>query len=491
MVIFAEHSSPRGSPGEQNQKSGMKCSWVSIARKLLFCSVSVICLAVLGGCALSLPHVEDVILEASRENKFPEIIGSQGPLPSSEAEEVIERLEQKAWWSDILQRQIAMAEIIGGQPLTDGNKATLLDDQAIYTAMLEAIRNAKDTINLETYTFENDNVGREFADLLLKKRAEGVQVNLIYDSVGCFDTPDSFLQHLRDGGINTLEFDPVDPFEDPGRGWDLLERDHRKILIVDGSVAITGSVNIGTRYSESVYGEYEEESKEILWRDTDVRIEGPAVAEFQRLFLETWARQKGPELSGRVYFPPLEKIGDHLIRVVGSRPGKWNRDTYLMYAGAITFAENSVHITAAYFVPDKEVVRALTGAVARGVDVKLILPSSSDHSVVLSAGRSYYTQLLKSGVKIFERGHRLQHAKTAVIDGVWSTVGSTNMDLWSFMRNDEVNTVILGRGFAAQMEEIFARDLRKSNPITLEQWEKRPLTDHIAEWFGRLFGYWF
>ncbi|MDX1824374.1 MAG: phospholipase D-like domain-containing protein, partial [Thiohalomonadales bacterium] len=159
-------------------------------------------------------------------------------------------------------------------------------------------------------------------------------------------------------------------------------------------------------------------------------------------------------------------------------------------AGAITFAENSVHITAAYFVPDKEVVKALTEAAERGVDVKLILPSSSDHSLVFSAGRSYYTQLLKSGVKVFERRKRLLHAKTAVIDGVWSTVGSTNMELWSFLRDNEVNAVILGRGFGAQMEEMFARDLKKSNPITLEQWENRPLTDHIAEWFGRLFGYW-
>ena len=460
-------------------------------RKLLFCFISVLCLAVLGGCALSLPPVKDVILEASRENKFPEIIGPQGPLPSSEADEVIERLEQKAWWSDILQRQIAMAELIGGQPLTDGNKATLLDDQAIYAAMLEAIQNAKDTINLETYTFEADDVGEEFARLLLKKRSEGVQVNLIYDSAGCFDTPDSFFQHLRDGGINTLEFDPVDPFKDPGSDWDLFERDHRKILVVDGSVAITGSVNIGTRYSESVYGEDDEETKEILWRDTDVLILGPAVAELQRLFLHTWARQKGSALSGRNYFPPLEKAGDQLIRVVGSRPGEWNRDTYLMYAGAITFAENSVHITAAYFVPDKEVVKALTEAAERGVDVKVILPSSSDHSLVFSAGRSYYAQLLKSGVKVFERRKRLLHAKTAVIDGVWSTVGSTNMELWSFLRDNEVNAVILGRGFGAQMEKMFARDLKKSNPITLEQWEKRPMTDHIAEWFGRLFGYWF
>ncbi|MEJ2430743.1 MAG: phospholipase D-like domain-containing protein [Deltaproteobacteria bacterium] len=480
-----------GSTGEQNQKSGMRRSWISIICQLLFCFISVLCLVAIGGCSSSLPHVEDVVLNASESNTFPEIIGPQGPFPYREGKEVIERLEQKAWWSDILQRQIAMAELIGGLPLTDGNKVALLDDQAVYGAMLEAIKNARDTINLETYAFEDDEVGREFASLLLEKQAEGVQVNLIYDSAGCFDTPDSFFRHLRDGGVNTLEFNPLDPFQEPGSEWEPTERDHRKILVVDGSIAITGSANIGSHDSESLYGDYAEGMKQKLWREIDVRIEGPAVAELQRLFLDTWARQKGPELSGRSHFPSLKKAGDHLVRVVGSTPGKRNRDTYLMYAGAITFAENSVHITAAYFVPDKEVVKALTGAAERGVDVKLILPSSSDHSLVFSAGRSYYTQLLKSGVKVFERRKRLLHAKTAVIDGVWSTVGSTNMDLWSFLRDNEVNAVILGRGFGGQMEEMFARDLEKSHPITLEQWEKRPLTDHIAEWFGRMFGYWF
>jgi cardiolipin synthase len=469
----------------------MKHSWISIICKLLFCFISVLCLVAIGGCSSSLPHVEDVILEASEANTFPEIIGPQGPFPYREGKAVIKGLEQKAWWTDILQRQIAMAELIGGLPLTDGNKVTLLDDQAVYEAMGEAIQNAKDTINLETYVFEDDEVGREFAALLLEKQAEGVQVNLIYDSAGCFDTPNSFFQHLRDGGVNTLEFNPLDPFKEPSSEWELTERDHRKILVVDGSIAITGSVNIGSHYSESLSGNYAEGMKRKLWRDIDVRIEGPAVAEFQRLFLDTWTRKRGSELSGRSYFPFLKKAGDHLVRVVGSTPGKRNRDTYMMYAGAITFAENSVHITAAYFVPDKEVVKALTEAAARGVDVKLILPSSSDHSLVFSAGRSYYTQLLKSGVKVFERRKRLLHAKTAVIDGVWSTVGSTNMELWSFLRDDEVNAVILGRGFAAQMEAMFARDLEKSNPISLEEWEKRPLTDQFAEWFGRLFGYWF
>ncbi len=470
----------------------MNRSWISIICKLLVILNSGIFFAFISGCGPSLPPIDDVILEASESNRFPEIIGPQGPLPNFEAKAIIKTLEQKTWWSDILRRQISLAELIGGSPLSAGNKATLLvDTSSTYAAMREIIRNAKDHINFETYIFDNGETGRELADLLLEKQAAGVQVNLIYDSFGCLSTPAAFFQRLRDGGVKTLEFNPINPLA-RSRGSDYpLERDHRKILIVDGSIAITGGVNIGSRVSESLQGEYPQEVKRRPWRDTDVQIEGPAVAEFQRLFLHTWARHDGPPLAPSKFFPPLKKSGDQLVRVVGSSPGEKNRLTYMMYAGAVTFAESSVHITAAYFVPDKEVVRALTEAAARGVDVKLILPSTSDHSLVFSAGRSYYTQLLKSGIRLYERRNRLLHAKTAVIDGVWSTVGSTNMDLWSFLRNDEVNAVILGRGFATQMEAMFANDLEKSNQITLDKWEKRPLTDRIAEWFGRLFAYWF
>ena len=392
--------------------------------KLLFLFTPFLFLTAVGGCRPSLPPVENVIFNASVTNQFPDIIGPKGPLPSEEAAAVIKRLEQETWWSDILRRQTALAELIGGLPLTDGNKATLLiDDQATFASMREAIQGARNTIDLETYTFEDDQTGRELADLLLKKRAAGVQVNLIYDSVGCFDIPATFFQHLRSGGINVLEYNPLNPLKRLGSKWYLFERDHRKILIVDGSIAITGGVNIGNRYSENLQGAHDQMAKLESWRDTDVRIEGPAVAEFQHLFLDTWAKQKGPELSGRTYLPALKKAGNELVRVVGSSPGEYNRITFLMYAGAIGFAENSVHITAAYFVPDQDILKALTGAAEKGVDVKLILPSSSDHSLVLSAGRSYYATLLKSGVKLYERRYKLLHAKTAVIDGVWFTIG--------------------------------------------------------------------
>jgi cardiolipin synthase len=183
-------------------------------------------------------------------------------------------------------------------------------------------------------------------------------------------------------------------------------------------------------------------------------------------------------------------VGNALVRVVGSTPGQSNRITFIVYVSAITFAEHSVHLTNAYFIPDDQMLDAFTDAAGRGVDVKIIVPSKTDSKLALDAQRYNYAGLLKSGVKIYERRNALLHAKTAVIDGVWSTVGSTNMDLWSFLSDDEVNAVILSHEFAVEMEKMFGGDLAESDQIQWEEWKKRPLADRIIEWFAHLFSHW-
>ncbi len=449
------------------------------------------CLLTLAGCA-SLPRFEEEYQRLDTEKETPpEIIGPHGQLSPKMSKAVMEKLKKQAGPTDILERHIALVESIGGSPLAAGNKVTLLiDGPATYDAMFKAIQNAKDHINLETYIFEDDEVGRHFADLLLKKQSEGVQVNLIYDSLGCLQTPAAFFQRLRDGGIQTLEFNPLNPAK-ARRKWLLTHRDHRKILIVDGSVVLTGGVNISRVYSSSSISAGEHEKKiEEAWRDTHVQIEGPAVADFQKLFLDTWAREKGPDLLKKNYFPTLKREGNDLVEVVGSTPGQENRITYIMYVSAFISTQNFIHLTNSYFVPDKQTVEALTNAARRGVDVKIILPGISDEATVFYAGRSHYTHLLKSGVRLYEHRDAMLHAKTAVIDGVWSTIGSTNMDLWSFLRNDEVNAVILGSDFAKEMEAMFAKDLENSNQIRLKQWEKRPLSERLRERLSRLIQYW-
>ncbi len=454
----------------------------------------------------SLPNIKEVSSRPEITEKTPEIVGSHGELPPEKSKALLGRLERKAGPTDILKRNIALIEAISGSPLVAGNKATLLiNGPATYDSMIQAIRQARDHINFETYIIEDDEVGRRFADLLLEKQAEGVQVNLIYDSVGSMNTPASFFQRLREGGVQVLEFNPINPFR-AKKKWLLNQRDHRKMLIVDGEIAFTGGVNISQVYSsrpsESPSGmpsgfpsdvpsarEPQGGLKES-WRDTHVRIEGPVVAEFQKLFLDTWKRQKGPPLPQRNYFPALKPQGHDLVEVVGSTPSEKTGITYLMYLSAFTHAEYSIHLTSAYFVPDKQAIKALTDAAKRGVDVKIILPGFSDVGVVFYAGRSYYTKLLKSGVKLYERREAVLHAKTAVVDDVWSTVGSTNMDLWSFMKNDEVNAVILGQNFASKMEEMFTEDLKASDSIQLEQWEKRSIGEHLREWLGRILSHW-
>lgn len=447
--------------------------------------------AVLGlsiGCA-TLPNVSEKIDEAPAKQKSPQIVSSKGLLSPEKSKAIMERLKSSTDPTDILERQTAVVESVTESPLTKGNKVTLLaNGQAAYAAMFKAIQNAKDHINLETFIIEDDEVGRKFADLLLQKQAEGVQVNLIYDSTGSYSTPPAFFKRLKDAGIQVVEFNPVNPFKAHGH-WLLAHPDHRKILILDGKVAISGGINISSVYSSGLSGR-RVEGEPLPWRDTDVQIEGPAVAEFQKLFFDTWQKQQGPELSGRNYFPALKEKGNALVRVVGSTPGQDNRITFIVYVSAITFAEHSVHLMNAYFIPDEQILTAFTDAAARGVDVKIIVPSITDSKMALRAQRYNYSRLLKAGVKIYERQKALLHAKTAVIDEVWSTVGSTNMDFWSFLSDDEVNSVVLSREFATEMEKMFAGDLAESAQIKWEEWKQRPLADRLGEWIAHLFAHW-
>lgn len=445
------------------------------------------------GCAASLPDVKSLVESSYLADRPPEIGGAQGRLTPSESRKLIAEIRKRVESDDILERHIAVMELVGAGPLVKDNKATLLiDGTRAYDAMFRAMAGARDHIHLEKFIIRDDEIGGRLADMLLRKASEGVPVHVIYDSVGSILTPESYFDRLRDGGIRVLEFNPVDPLK-AGGDWRLANRDHRKILIVDGKLAITGGVNIGHEYSKgSSWSLGRRKAGETAWRDTDVQIEGPAVAEFQKLFLETWRKKDGPPLPARSYFPPFdEKRGrNDLIRVVGSEPDDGNRSIYIMYVSAFLHARESIHLTNAYFVPDEQTIEAITGAAERGADVKIILPSSTDVSLALHAGRYHYTRLLKAGVKLYEHQSTVLHAKTAVIDGVWSTVGSTNMDMWSFVRNNEVNAVVLSREFAKEMEEMFAKDLAESLEIHLADWKERPLFQRVREWFGHLVRHW-
>ena len=441
------------------------------------------------GCA-SLPNVSQLIGESPPGQKAPRIASSQGQLSPQKSRAILDRLKRSVNPTDLLERYSAVVETITDSPLTKGNKVTLLaDGEATYAAMFKAIEGAKYHINMESFIFEDDEAGRKFAARLLQKQAEGVKVHLMYDAVGSINTPEAFFQGLRDAGIQVVCFNPLNPLEHRDE-WGLTHRDHRKILIIDGKLAIMGGVNISAVYSSSPRSRQKTGKLPIHWRDTDIQIEGPTVVELQKLFMDTWVKQKGPAIYGPEYFPLIKEQGNALVQVVGSTPGENNRIPFVVYVSALSFAQNSIHLTNSYFIPDDQIEKGLADAARRGVDVKIILPGVSDSNLALYAQRYHYTALLKSGVQIFEHSNSFLHAKTAVLDGIWSTVGSTNMDYLSLMSNDEVNAVILNREFAVQMEQMFARDLADSKPIVLKEWKKRPLLPRMGEWLVNWFVRW-
>jgi cardiolipin synthase A/B len=444
-------------------------------------------LLIAAGCA-TLPDAR--LLDGRYADQAARFQNAQGALSAKRSAAIVAGLKRSSGDLDILDKQIALEQEIVGSALVVGNKVGLLQDgPATYEAMFVALRAAKDHINMESYIIEDGVVGQQFAEVLLERQAHGVQVNLIYDSVGAFGTGRAFFDRLAQAGVQLLEFNPVNPLLG-GKGWAPNNRDHRKLLVVDGRTAFLGGINISNVYSSGSAPRGSAGPADLTtgWRDTDIQVEGPAVGEFQKLFLQTWLKQKGKPLAEKDYFPALAPQGSEIVRAIGSTPDDPYSLIYLTLLSAIGNAEKQVYITNAYFVPDPQLVGALLGAAARGVDVKLILPGESDSAAVFYAGRSYYAQLLEGGVKIYERKGALLHIKTAIIDGVWSCVGSSNLDWRSALDNDEINAVILGRDFGGRMQAVFAGDLAASEPITLAQWSRRPLALRLKELTARLWG---
>jgi len=448
-----------------------------------------LCPSLLAACS-SLPTIVPDM--AHRPGAPVQLDGTRGPLSAERSKAILDRLKGSGAETNIFEIHLAVEEAIVGSPLTAGNRVDLLQDGPnTYQAMIAAIGAARDHINMETYIIEDDDVGQRFAATLIAKQQEGVQVNLIRDSVGTISTPTEFFTRLAEAGINVLEFNPVNPLS-AKVGWDVNQRDHRKLLVVDGRIAFLGGINISSVYSG---GSFRLRSKvrpdgKLPWRDTDLRLEGPVVGELQKLFIETWEKQKGEPLAARDYFPAAQRAGSEVVRAIGSSPDEPYSLIYATLISAMRSAETEIWLTNAYFVPDPQLLATLKEAVARGVDVKLMLPSSTDSWLVLHAGRAYYTELLTAGVKIHERRDALLHVKTAVIDGVWSTVGSTNFDWRSFLHNQEVNAVVLGIGFGDKMRGAFLADLAESNEITLEKWRRRSLDVRVKELLGRMWEYW-
>jgi cardiolipin synthase A/B len=377
------------------------------------------CLAVLvAGCA-SLPDTQ--FLSERYSTQASRFQNAWGPLSAKKGAAIVERLKSANGDLDILDKQTALEQQIGGSALVVGNKVTLLQDgPATYAAMFAAIRGAKDHIDVESYIIEDGEVGQQFAQLLLERQAAGVQVNVIYDSVGAFGTGKAYFERLTQAGVQVVEFNPVNPLA-AKKTWSPNHRDHRKLLIVDRAVAFLGGINISSVYAQGSGLRHEQApaDPDRGWRDTDIQVEGPVVTQFEALFRQTWDKQQGKPLAPLAAAPAqAQASGQEIVRAIGSTPDDPFSLVYLTLVSAITNAEKQVYITNAYFVPDPQLVKALLDAAARGVDVRLVLPSRSDSAPAYHAGRSYYTQLLQAGVKIYERRGATLHVKTAIVDVV-------------------------------------------------------------------------
>jgi cardiolipin synthase A/B len=444
-------------------------------RRLIFPAL----LLVLAGCAIAPPAGVEV-------RRLPQ-------PPDAPAAGAEEKLADPA---ETLARHLAA---LSAQPPTSpvlrGNEAQLLvDGPKTHQAMFAAMERARDHVNLETYILEAGEIGERLARVVEKKVAQGVKVNILYDSVGSIDTPREYFERLRKIGARLCEFNPVNPAKAVG-GWEINNRNHRKILVVDGRVAFTGGINISSAYSAGSRSNRRAsqvkpgEDSPRGWRDTHVRAEGPVVSTFQRLFLDGWALEDCGAAVEANYFPRLEAKGGKTMRVLSSDPGTEKSEMYGALLSTIGNARHRVWLTVGYFVPDPQTRQALIDAARRGVDVRLVLPGFSDFWAPIYAARSNYSELLAAGVRIYEWREALMHAKTAVIDSVWSSVGSTNLDWRSFVHNYEADLVVYDAAFAQELERLFRDDVQASVEVHPEQWKKRGALERAKEWFARRWEY--
>jgi cardiolipin synthase len=367
-----------------------------------------------------------------------------------------------------------------GTSFVPGNRVQLLiNGPQSFLAMQNAIETARDRIEMESYEF-NGAAARRFSALLLQKQAQGVQVFLIYDAWGAMDTPASLFSELRKAGVRVLEYSPFDPLK--MTSLDLNKRDHRKMLIIDGKTAIVGGVNVSPVYENRRRpgGITASNPDKLPWRDTDVQIDGPVVQLFERLFLQTWQEQKGPAPLP-VVEPAEAPVGNEMVQAIDGSPRDGNPAIYESLLTAIAASRKSVHLTTGFFAPPPDLAEALECAAKRGVDIELIVPSRSTSNVTVAAGRSHYSSLLRAGVQIYERQGVVLHAKTAVVDGVWSMVGSSNLDWRSVVYNNEVDAIILGENFGQQLELVFQKDILASKKITREAWRHRGAEERLRE----------
>ncbi len=376
----------------------------------------------------------------------------------------------------------ALSYALQPQLFLPGNRISFMRDGAeTYPAMLEAIAQATEHIHFETYILRSDRTGQRFALALIERARAGVTVRLLYDAVGSLDLDADFTRGLTTAGVKAIAFRPLSWNSD----WGFNRRDHRKILVVDGRIGFTGGLNIGDEYSAVAEGGGG-------WHDLHARVEGPAVTELARLFRRTWFAAGGDHYPQHEE-PAAESVAtEHTAMAValGNEDIRRRRTIRRFYLHAMRRARRTIHIMNPYFIPDRGIRRVLNNAAKRGVEVSVVVPEKNDLRSVQFAGHHVFGNLLKAGVRIFEWPERMLHAKTAVVDGVWSTIGSYNLDARSLFHNLEVVLFIVDGEFAAGLDAQIMADAALSRELELGAWRGRPFWRKVVEWFFYQFRHW-
>jgi cardiolipin synthase A/B len=359
-----------------------------------------------------------------------------------------------------------------GPAIVPGNTIKALQNGAeIFPEMLGAIAAATRTITFETYIYWSGEVGNQFADALIGRARAGVRVHVMLDWLGSKRIDEKLIQRMQDVGIQVVRYHAL-------RWYSLARinnRTHRKVLIVDGQVGFTGGVGIADQWS----GHAQDPEH---WRDIHFRVEGPVVGQMQAAFLDNWIKTTGNVLHGDSYFPNLREVGELDMQLFISSPSGGSASMRLMYLAAITAAERSIDIAAAYFIPDRLMTEELVEVRKRGVRIRVLVPDKhTDSQVVRIVSRREWGPLLESGVEIYEFEPTMLHTKMLIFDGFMVSVGSTNFDTRSFELNDEASLNVYDSAFAADMTRVFESDLSRATPYGLENWRSRPLTRKIAE----------
>ncbi len=363
--------------------------------------------------------------------------------------------------------------------LTAKNKVNILQNgTATFSAILEALSEARDHIHLEYYVYEDDKIGNKIKDLLIQKASQGLEVRLIIDAIGSWSLSKRFLRELKKSGVEVGIFMPV---RFPLVANKINYRNHRKIIVVDGKVGFIGGLNIADRYIEGTIELGE-------WRDTHLKLEGDAVQSLQTVFITDWYFVTKSYLRGDRYFPPHSVQNQLLVQITSSGPDSDWSNIMQAYFTAITTAEKFIYISTPYFMPNESILTALKTAALSGVDVKLILPGRSDLNTMRYGSISYAEELIRAGVHVFIYQKGFNHGKIMMVDGVFSSIGTANMDGRSFNKNFEVNALIYDPKIADEMRESFLQDIADSEEIRLQEFLIRPRTQKIKESLCRVLG---